>query len=422
MYPEKVEPQRKIFIIIVYNHTLNYLRTQEKMIKKTMRKIFIILTTAIIAACGTKSPLQTASTIEGERITATFNDTTTLYFKIIGENEVALTWDNSDGKNYNSSTRYLHKGELVIPSIVKADNREFRVTSIDDYALYQQRQLSIITLPDGIKQIGTKAFSGCDKAASINIPEGVTTLDEEAFSRCKRITDITLPESIESIGNYCFRNCVSVHSVSLGKRIKIIPEGTFFGCASLKEITLPDNIESIGTEAFSGCLSLKNIELPATIDSLSDGVFAMCESLETITLPDGIKTIPMDIFNRCGSLKEIKIPVGVKRIDSWAFERCTSLANVSLNEELEEIGEGAFAGCTSLSIISLPKSIKSIESLAFGVCGAIKEIEILGNKAFDIAPDGALPQKPARIYVTRGCIDQFQFKPVWKELLIIEKR
>ena len=42
--------------------------------------------------------------------------------------------------------------------------------------------------------------------------------------------------------------------------------------------------------------------------------------------------------------------------------------------------------------------------------------------AFDIAPDGALPQKPTKIYVVRGSIDQFQFKPIWKELLIIEKR
>ena len=76
----------------------------------------------------------------------------------------------------------------------------------------------------------------------------------------------------------------------------------------------------------------------------------------------------------------------------------------------------------SLTNITLPKSIKSIESLALGVSGAIKEINISGTKAFDIAPDGALPQKPAKIYVARGTIDQFQFKPIWKELWIIERR
>ena len=180
-----------------------------------MRKILIVLTAVIIAACGTKNPSQTAVAIDGERITTTFNDTTTLHFKIIGESEVALTWDNSDGKNYNSTMRYFHKGELIIPTTVNANDKEYRVTSIDDYALYQQRQLERITLPDGIKSIGTKAFSGCDKIVTINIPDGTISLGEEALSRCKRITDITLPESTENIGIYCFRNCVSLNNISL---------------------------------------------------------------------------------------------------------------------------------------------------------------------------------------------------------------
>jgi len=54
------------------------------------------------------------------------------------------------------------------------------VTRIDEYAFYLS-ELSSVTLPNGVKEIGSWAFKGADKLANINIPRSVTSLGEEAF-------------------------------------------------------------------------------------------------------------------------------------------------------------------------------------------------------------------------------------------------
>ena len=75
-----------------------------------MRLSFIIITLLLLVGCTPSQPLQTSVNVSDSLIVATFNDTTTLYFRIIADNEVELTWDATDGKNYNTPSRYQHRG------------------------------------------------------------------------------------------------------------------------------------------------------------------------------------------------------------------------------------------------------------------------------------------------------------------------
>ena len=164
-----------------------------------MKKISVILSIAfmvLFASCGETLPVQTSSHETEGLIAVTFNDTTTLHFRITTDGEAQLTWDATDGKNYNTPTRYQHKGKLVLPAEITHAGKNYKVTSIDNNALFQQRSLESLYIPDGIRNIGVKALSGCDKLKSLRLPATLETLGEEAISRCKQLESLTLPEII----------------------------------------------------------------------------------------------------------------------------------------------------------------------------------------------------------------------------------
>ena len=75
--------------------------------------------------------------------------------------------------------------------------------------------LTSITLPTGITEIGTSAFSGCSNLTSITLPTGITKIGTSAFSGCSNLTSITIPASVIKIGAYAFSGCTNLKEVYL---------------------------------------------------------------------------------------------------------------------------------------------------------------------------------------------------------------
>ena len=142
-----------------------------------------------------------------------------------------------------------------------------------------------VVLPNGITDIGDRAFSGCYNITSITLPSSVVSIGERAFSRCYHLTNITLPSSIKSIGDRAFSGCHSLPSIALPASVKSIGEGAFSWCSNLTNITIPSSVSSIGDCAFYRCSNLVNITLPASITSIGKWAFSECYKLTSITLP-----------------------------------------------------------------------------------------------------------------------------------------
>ncbi len=86
--------------------------------------------------------------------------------------------------------------------------------SLSGYDLYLNNELvTDITVPDGITEIGDRAFCGCLSLKSVTIPNGVTSIGERAFEYCSGLTSITIPNSVTSIGNDAFYGCSSLKSI-----------------------------------------------------------------------------------------------------------------------------------------------------------------------------------------------------------------
>ncbi len=97
----------------------------------------------------------------------------------------------ADGAIYIKHILYGFKG--VMPA-----NSEMTVktgtTVIADCALEEQKGLTSIALPEGLKTIGSWAFYRCTSIKKIDIPATVTEIDPSAFAACSSLTAINVSD------------------------------------------------------------------------------------------------------------------------------------------------------------------------------------------------------------------------------------
>ena len=235
--------------------------------------------------------------------------------------------------------------EANILSAVEFDGNQYPVIKINEKVFSGNTNLTVVTLPDGLVEIGNYAFSGCQNLASVTLPESLTTLDYSAFESCKSLKTIKIPSGVTAIPENCFRECSLMESVSL-----------------------PEGLVEIGASAFSGCQNLESVALPESLTTLGYRAFYACKLLKTIKIPSGVTTIPDRCFYRCSSLESVTIPEGVTAIGDEAFQSC-NLNALTLPESLEKIGIYAFNSNSSLKSVNIPAKVKTIGVQAFSYCG-----------------------------------------------------
>ena len=357
---------------------------------------------------------------------------------------------------------------IVIPSTVTYNGKQYTVTSIGDNAFSSCYNLTKVTIPNSVKTIENSAFKGCTGLKTVTIGNSVTTIGISAFAGCTGLTEVTIPNSVTTIWSgafgHCdnlkkviwnarnvenpprsspFSNCDQLTNFIFGENIQSIPshlcyelkslntiiipnsatsigDFAFSSCTGLTEVTIPNSVTKIGYEAFAGCTGLTEVTIPNSVTEIGSGAFDSCTGLTTVTMGNSMKNIGSSAFAGCTGLTKVTIPNSVTFIGTWAFKDCSGLAAVTIGNSVNSMGDGVFAGCTGLTTVTMGNSVLSIEDKAFYNC---KSLDHVTSKAmlppriwattFD---DYAMP-----LYVPNGCKSRYSGAEYWRNFTDIRE-
>lgn len=209
------------------------------------------------------------------------------------------------------------------------------------------------------------------------IPDGVVEIGEKAFYKVWGLKSVTIPDSVKVIGAHAFDDCSNLSEINFGLGVEEIGDYAFESCTALTEITFPRNVKVYGTNVFAGT-GVVNLVIPDYVTNLGEYAFAFCQSLTSITFGSGIKEIPTKCFYNCTRLERVTIPDGVEVIGNGAFETCYYLFDVRLGNDVKVIEASAFKSCGSLSRIIVGTGLEEIRYNAFNGC-EIKFIFYMGT-------------------------------------------
>ena len=110
--------------------------------------------------------------------------------------------------------------------------------------------------------------------------------------------------------------------------------------------------------------SYKNIVLPSTVTSIGSEAFRSSRRLSSITLPESLQTISEYAFAQTG-LTSIEIPDAVMTMEHRGLQECSALTSIKIGNGVTEIPDCWAEFCDNLQEVTLGKKVTSIRRRAF---------------------------------------------------------
>ena len=367
-------------------------------------KKFVTFFVALATLCPFVSSAQESTTFEANRIRYT----------VTGESTVGVS-----GFNETYEENEPKVTDVVIPSTVSYEGKDYTVTSIEEDAFYWTSGITRIEMPNTVTALKSSAIYYNYDLEEVVLSESLTSLGSYALASNSKLTSLAIPAGVTEIPQSCFYNNPSLTSISFAGNITSIGSGAFYK-AGLSEITIPGSCKSIGSNAFQLCPNLAKVTLGEGVDSLAEGAFRECAKLATINLPSSLRKIGAYAFLDNTSLTSVTIPAGVSEVGDAAFSNtgvtafaveagntaCKAVDGVLYsadgrvlmaypNQAAAEytiadgclgVGEGAFSHAQVQKVI-VPEELRAFDDNAFSE-SALAEINfpssvvLLGNQAF----------------------------------------
>ncbi|WP_026497105.1 leucine-rich repeat protein, partial [Butyrivibrio sp. WCD3002] len=162
--------------------------------------------------------------------------------------------------------------------------------SIGYHAFEKCGELTTVNYPIGLKSCDEGVFNKDSKLTKIVVPEGTKKLAKNVFSDCN-ISEVTLPESLLEIGDAAFSKNKAIIGLELPDSLELVGGSAFAGATSLKSVSFGSNLTTIENFAFEGATSLTTLTFSEGLETIGYGVFKECTALIKVTLPDSVKSI-----------------------------------------------------------------------------------------------------------------------------------
>ena len=334
----------------------------------------------------------------------------TLYYSIISDSTVSVTFPFESSRPYYSYTRPT--GNLVIPDSVFHDSVYYKVISIGNNAFDGCSGIQRLVIPDDVTCIGTSAFYGCSGIQKLVIPDNVTIIEHMAFWGCNNIDSLYIGVNVTFVDqyilsidrdslDYVFFNCKNandllthedcyhcsmssfpntvtdrgnrnyihpilgtckyVKNLIIGDSVQIIPQGTFYGYRTQK-LYLGNNL-----------VNIKRYALQHTcIDTLIYNIQRFSHALRDSSYDYSGGYYSSDYYYYSSFLgatvNTLIIGDDVEIIPSGAFQTFLFSGEIVIPNNVTTIGAAAFYSCCNIDSIYIGSNVSSIGGAAFGGC------------------------------------------------------
>lgn len=344
-----------------------------------------------------------------------------------------------------------YSGDLVIPSSIVYNGKQYTVTTIGKQAFHSGVELLSVVIPNTVTSIEREAFIYCNSLSSVSLPNTITAIKSSTFEGCSSLMSIQIPNSVTTINNNAFygSGLTSIHIpnsiTSIGYRAfdetpwyESQPNGVVYidsfvykykgSMSENTSIAIKPATNGIAAYAFEGCENLMSIEFPNTLKYVGQDAFLGTEWYEN--LPDGLVyagQVPLhykgalppntdlvikdgtisigeealfiegyyyDGYDDYDGLVSVTIPNSVQYIGKLAFSDCHNLKRVIIGSGIEEIGEWAFAWNENLTDVTISEGLKVIGEQMFAGCTNLRKIiipntaEVIRYRAFGEIEEG----------------------------------
>lgn len=273
-----------------------------------------------------------------------------------------------DGKAMLTSSATPYDGNLTVPSTITVEGKNYIVDEIDSYTFNGCSQLTSLTIPSTIMEIGRNAFNNCSSLINLTIEdaEAALTFSDNTFTDSHLLKNIDLGRNV----NVQFDGFSNLVSVTVGGKVTIV--NGFNNCSSLSALTLSEGLKKIdgfsntnlsavkfpeSIESISGFdnTGINSVEFPASVESISGfnntllsslnlpsklksiSGFDNCKNLIEIVIPDSVTTVSG--FSECPSVKSVHIGKKVKSMEGF---RNTPAKEIVIGSSVREMNEGCF--------------------------------------------------------------------------------
>lgn len=339
-------------------------------------------------------------------------------YNVIGINQYAFAncaWINtiSIGKNISSIEPSAFRGCKNLTTItVSQDNLQFADQDgvlFDKNALYLYaypagRTDSSYTIPDSCDTVGTMSFYGAANLTSISVPNSVKNIGKQAFAQCTALEEAVLPfiggnaESTSGVGfvfnSYDFSNSLPASLMRITVYGTNLSNSAFRGCTNLEEIYLPDcyALTTIPVYCFLSCSSLHTLSfdgnapsedgmviIPDTVVTIGLSAFFGCESIRGVTLGNSTTNLYYAAFYNCVSIERFAVASGNTTFmaDQWGVLYSADQTTLyyypsgrawpyyNVNAATTCIGTYAFTYCNNLVNLFVPESVTSFTTTSY---------------------------------------------------------
>lgn len=116
-------------------------------------------------------------------------------------------------------------------------------------------------VPASVQKIHASAFASCKNLSKITLPEGLTEVEDYTFYECWGLADIVFPKSLESIGKYAFDGTI-LQFLNFDKNLKRIGDHAFDRSSMVEVMLLGNEPPALGEMVFGGDMGYTRLYVP----------------------------------------------------------------------------------------------------------------------------------------------------------------